>query len=76
MADHLIKESGVRPLLHSFAVEAIMDGNTIKVRTRLKSLSSYKARGAIGGKTGKTAVFPGFCKIELGGGSGNVLKVR
>merc|ERR1711983_25747 len=30
VADHLIKESGVRPLLHSFAVEAIMDGNTIK----------------------------------------------
>ena len=38
MADHLIKESGVRPLLHSFAVEAIMDGNTIKVRTRQKNL--------------------------------------
>ena len=38
MADHLIKESGVRPLLHSFAVEAIMDGNTIKVRTRLRLL--------------------------------------
>ena len=31
MADHLIKESGVRPLLHCFAVEAIMDGDTIKV---------------------------------------------
>ena len=26
-------------------------------------------RGAIGGKTGKTAVFPGFCKIECGGSS-------
>jgi hypothetical protein len=23
-------------------------------------------RGAIGGKTGKTAVLPGFCKIERG----------
>ena len=29
-------------------------------------------RGAIGGKTGKTAVLPGFCKIERGGGSGGV----
>ena len=30
-------------------------------------------RGAIGGKTGKTgktAVLPGLCKIECGGGSG------
>ena len=25
-------------------------------------------RGAIGGKTGKTAVLPGFCQIEHGGG--------
>ena len=24
----------------------------------------------IGGKTGKTVVLPGFCKIERGGGSG------
>merc|ERR1711997_1266443 len=38
VADHLIKESGVRPLLHSFAVEAIMDGNTIKgIMTESKS---------------------------------------
>ena len=27
-------------------------------------------RGAIGGKTGKIAVLPGFCKIEQDGGSG------
>jgi hypothetical protein len=27
-------------------------------------------RVAIGGKTGKTAVLPGFCKIERGGRSG------
>ena len=27
------------------------------------------SRGAIGGKTGKTVVLPGFCKIELGGSS-------
>ena len=27
-------------------------------------------RGAIGGKTGKTAVLPGFCKIERGGSGG------
>ena len=31
VADHLVKESGVRPLLHCFAVEAIMDKDTIKV---------------------------------------------
>ena len=24
-------------------------------------------RGAIGGKTGKTAILPGFCQIERGG---------
>jgi len=30
VADHLVKESGVRPLLHCFAVEAIMDKDTIK----------------------------------------------
>ena len=29
-------------------------------------------RGAIGGKTGKTVVLPGFCKIESGGGNGGV----
>ena len=28
-------------------------------------------RGAIGGKTGKTSVLPGFWKIERGGGSGS-----
>jgi hypothetical protein len=31
------------------------------------------ASGAIGGKTGKTAVLPGFCKIEHSGGSGGAL---
>ena len=30
-------------------------------------------RGAIGGKTVKTAVLPGFWKIEQGGGSGGAL---
>ncbi|MCK4725569.1 MAG: FAD-dependent oxidoreductase, partial [Anaerolineales bacterium] len=30
VADHLIKESGVVPLLHSLVVEPIMDGETIK----------------------------------------------
>ena len=30
VADHLVKESGVRPLLHTLVVETIMDGNTIK----------------------------------------------
>eukprot|EP00747_Dinoflagellata_sp_TGD_P181405 gnl/TRDRNA2_/TRDRNA2_35223_c0_seq1.p1 gnl/TRDRNA2_/TRDRNA2_35223_c0~~gnl/TRDRNA2_/TRDRNA2_35223_c0_seq1.p1 ORF type:complete len:530 (-),score=99.23 gnl/TRDRNA2_/TRDRNA2_35223_c0_seq1:598-2187(-) len=38
VADHLIKDSGVRPMLHTFAVEAIMDGNKIKgVITESKS---------------------------------------
>ena len=32
-------------------------------------------RGTIGGKTGKTVVLPGFCKIEYGGGSGHVIGV-
>lgn len=30
VADHLVTSSGIRPLLHSYAVEAIMDGDTIK----------------------------------------------
>ena len=30
VADHLIKESGVRPILHCYAVEAIMENDTIK----------------------------------------------
>ena len=30
VADHLIKESGVRPVLHCYAVEAIMDNDVIK----------------------------------------------
>ena len=33
--------------------------------------STRICRGAIGGKTGKTAVLPEFCKIECGGGSGS-----
>ena len=36
-----------------------------KLKSLLKSV-----RGAIGGKTGKTAILSGFCKIELFGGSG------
>ena len=32
-------------------------------------LAGATGRGAIGGKTGKTLVLPGFCKIERGGGS-------
>ena len=34
----------------------------------MDSLSS----GAVGGKTSKTAILPGFSKIERGGGSGDV----
>ena len=32
-------------------------------------------RGAIGGKTGKTAVLPGFCKIERGGGGAGLILI-
>ena len=34
----------------------------------MKLLSCIRLRGAIGGKTSKTAVLPGFCKIEHGSG--------
>jgi len=30
VADHLVTSSGIRPLLHSYAVDALMDGDTIK----------------------------------------------
>ena len=33
----------------------------------------WSSSGAVGGKTGKTTVLPGFCKIERGGGSGGAL---
>ena len=33
-------------------------------------IQDIPGRGAIGGKTGKTMVLPGFCKIECDGGSG------
>ena len=39
---------------------------------RLTSIINISpTRGAIGGKTGKTAVLPGFCKIECGSCSSN-----
>ena len=31
---------------------------------KISLLSLFICRGTIGGKTGKTAVLPGFCKIE------------
>ena len=31
VADHLVTSSGIRPLLHSFAVDVIMEDDTIKV---------------------------------------------
>jgi len=38
VADHLVKSSGIRPLLHTFATDVIMDGNTIRgVITESKS---------------------------------------
>ena len=39
------------------------------------AITSNNYRGAVGGKTGKTAVLPGFCKIEHGAGSGRVIGV-
>ena len=30
VADHLVTSSGIRPLLHSFAVDVIMEDDTIK----------------------------------------------
>ena len=46
--------------------------STIFGQNKTETLFSLKARGAIGGKTGKTAVLPGFCQIERGGGSGGM----
>jgi hypothetical protein len=37
--------------------------------------TSYIYSGAVGGKTGKTAVLPEFCKIECSGGSGGHIVV-
>ena len=34
----------------------------------MKQFKSYTS-GAVGGKTGKTKVLPGFCKIESAGGA-------
>ena len=34
----------------------------------LPDINRIEIRGCIEGKTGKTAVLPGFCKIEHGGG--------
>ena len=31
------------------------------------AMSAWSCSGAIGGKTSKTAVLPGFCKVERGG---------
>ena len=31
VADHLVRTSGIRPLLHSYAVDVIMEEDTIKV---------------------------------------------
>ena len=31
VADHLVTTSGIRPLLHSYAVDVIMEDDTIKV---------------------------------------------
>ena len=41
--------------------------STIFGQNKTETLFSLQARGAIRGKTGKTAVLPGFCQIERGG---------
>ena len=41
VADHLVTSSGIRPLLHSFAVDVIMEDNTIKVSLKEISTFSY-----------------------------------
>ena len=61
VADHLIKESGVRPLLHCMAVEAIMDGDTIKVWNNriitIKAFNWYCLQGIITeSKSGRKAI--------------------
>jgi len=43
VADHLVTTSGIRPLLHSYAVDAIMEGDTIKGII----MESKSGRGAI-----------------------------
>ena len=38
VADHLVKSSGIRPLLHTFAVDVIMDEGKIRWRKRMISI--------------------------------------
>ena len=38
---------------------------------KLEGNTVVEGRGALGGKTGTTAVLPGFCNIEQNGGSGS-----
>ena len=59
---------------HVIAKSFLLFGGSAKlyipcaIKTQIISVS-----GALGGKTGKTLVLPGFRKIERGGGSGDAL---
>ena len=47
VADHLVTTSGIRPLLHSYAVDVIMEDDTIKVSDARPSHDVHN--GAIAG---------------------------
>ena len=57
--------------MHTLSQSLLLFGGSAKlyipsaIKTQMISIS-----GAVGGKTGKTLVLPGFRKIERGGGSG------
>ena len=44
-------------------------------RSLIKSFVKRQGHRAIGGKIGKAAVLPGFCKIERGGEGGGAIGV-
>ena len=41
VADHLVRTSGIRPLLHSYAVDVIMEEDTIKVLITILMIVSH-----------------------------------
>ena len=61
--------------MHTLSQSLLLFGGSAKlyipsaIKTQIISIS-----GAVGGKTGKTLVLPGFRKIEPGGGSGGALQ--
>ena len=72
-----------RPWFHFFPLHLVQSLKSLqhwllqklsmKIFDQKFRISILVPRGAIEGKTGKTGVLPGFCKIEWGGGSGCVL---